>query len=121
MNALEQLTDAQTVLSTSTGITFPPPPLLTRLAQEEEKVVSAKGQSIPHRLAISGDEKVGLKSILGWSGSDHVAQMIGNAGFVRHQAVTVLYSESLRSLGPLPDDHSASLEEVRIYFSTCTR
>ncbi|KDQ21242.1 hypothetical protein BOTBODRAFT_60985 [Botryobasidium botryosum FD-172 SS1] len=110
--AIERLSDDHTVLSTSPGTLFPPPPLLTRLAREEEKLIGGQndvfGGRMPIRLAISGDEKAGLRSILGWTGGDSNAQLVGTPGFVRHQAITVLYSEHLRALGPMLDGSSSN-------------
>ncbi|KAG8875784.1 hypothetical protein FRB97_004724 [Tulasnella sp. 331] len=102
------------ILSTSPEVRFPPPSLLLQLAHREQatsggelgsdKTSSRLSASQQVALRLTGDDRTGLSSILGWSGSGHVIgdassvesmtmELIGTNAFLRHQTLTVLYAE----------------------------
>jgi len=75
----------QDLLSTTTGIQFPPPSLLRSLAEKED--------SDPTR-RLNPDERIRLHYLLGWEGRDAQGTgMVGIRGFVRQQEFCILYSE----------------------------
>lgn len=78
---VNSIQECDSVLSTSPGIRFPPPVLLLELAEKEAQT----GHS-----DLTAAQHVGLRSLLGWT-IDH--QMAGPSAFLRHQCLTVLYSE----------------------------
>lgn len=80
------------MLSTSPGVVFVPPVLLVRLAEKEKERPTRK---------LTGEERTGLSSILGWDGKDSRGRgMAGLPGFVRQQRLSVLYSEHVPALQP---------------------
>ncbi|GBE86058.1 hypothetical protein SCP_0805820 [Sparassis crispa] len=84
------------LLSTSPGLKFAVPSVLVSLAKKETADPTRK---------LTGDEKAALSSILGWEGKETLAQgMTGTPGFVRHQGLSVLYSQHI----PLPLTVSAA-------------
>lgn len=122
-SAVRQIQDPYCVLSTSTNVTFPPPPLILQLAQREVELgrqgqSSSSGSSLtnsmssaapavptspsgPPNLRLTGVEKTGLGSVLGWEGCEARGRgMAGVGGFIRHQGLTVLYAEHVASGEP---------------------
>ncbi|KAG8928069.1 hypothetical protein FRC02_007402 [Tulasnella sp. 418] len=96
-SAVAKITNDQAVLSTSPGIKFPPPSLIRRLAEREAS------SSTKSKFRLTGDEKAGLTSILGWhdpsehkNGNGEVPNtgiVIDTGMFIKHQRLTVLYAE----------------------------
>ncbi|KAF5320160.1 hypothetical protein D9611_010357 [Ephemerocybe angulata] len=79
-------------LSTSAGVSLSPPPLMKYLAKKEEENPKRR---------LKGDEKVGMRALLGWEGRDARGKgMIGMAGFVRQQEISVLVSSHVPSTPP---------------------
>lgn len=73
------------LLSTSPAVVFPPPTFLLSVANKEDKD--------PGRRPL-GDERAALTSLLGWQGKEALGKgVVGTSGFVRHQGLTVMYSE----------------------------
>lgn len=85
-SALRLMEERQGLLSASPGLIFHPPQLLVRLA-ESERVKPAR--------RLTGEERTGLTSILGWEGKKAAGRgnMTGMAGFLRQQQLSLLYSE----------------------------
>jgi 1-phosphatidylinositol-3-phosphate 5-kinase len=89
--SLEEIEKWKGLLSTSVGVSFAPPILISKLA-EKEKQTAATGPK--------GDEKMGLATLLGWEGESSRAKgMVGVAGFVRQQQLSLLYSTLVPSKG----------------------
>ena len=84
--ALRHMEERKGLLSASPGLIFHPPQLLVRLA-ESEKAKPAR--------RLTGEERTGLTSILGWEGKKAAGRgnMTGMAGFLRQQQLSLLYSE----------------------------
>ena len=84
--ALQRIEEGRALLSTSPGLVIPPPQLLVRLA-ELEKANPAR--------RLTGGERTGLTSVLGWEGKKAALRgnMTGTAGFLRQQHLSLLYSE----------------------------
>jgi len=100
LKSIEQSVD---FLSTSIGVTVEPPPLLVSLAEKEK--------NNPSRI-LTGDEKAGLTSILGWSERDTPgSSMSGTAGFIRHQEFSVLFSVHIPSQPP-PAPEASSISST---------
>lgn len=94
-SSLKQIERGRSCLSTSSGVVFDPPMLLTHLAEREKQ---------RPKLRLKGDEKVGLGSLLGWEGREvRAKRMTGIAGFVRHQEISILYSHHT----PMPPPETA--------------
>ena len=117
MSTLRRIQDQNCILSASPKLIFPPPPLVARLAQREESqrydghLYSSSGSSLSHRgpsmpvsvpgfaqgpptSRLTGVEKTGLGSILGWEGREARGRgMASVRSFVRHQGLVVLYAE----------------------------
>ncbi|KAI0065116.1 hypothetical protein BV25DRAFT_1799271 [Artomyces pyxidatus] len=88
---LRQVEKSRALLSTSVDILIPPPILLTRLAEKEKENPTRR---------LTGEERTGLASILGWEGKKAGGRgMSGTAGFVRQQRISVLYSEHVPACG----------------------
>ena len=86
---LKKVKNNQGLLSTSSGVLFSPPKLLSELAKAEE-------ETQPHR--IKGDQKTGLNSLLGWNGKEDLGKgMSGTLGFLRHQEFSVLVARHVPS------------------------
>jgi 1-phosphatidylinositol-3-phosphate 5-kinase len=83
---LRHIEEGKSLLSASSGLIIPPPPLFVRLA-ELEKVNPAR--------RTTGEERTGLTSILGWEGKKAATRgnMTGTAGFLLQQQISLLYSE----------------------------
>lgn len=97
--ALKRIEESKHILSTSPGVVFPPPYLITELAKKETRDPSRR---------LTGDEKAGLVSVLGWDGRDGGGNgMSGTPGFIRQQEISVLYSQHVPS-PPAPDPSSSS-------------
>lgn len=92
-SALHHVEESKDILSSSPGLVFPPPQLLVRLAESE------KGH--PNR-RLTGEERTGLTSILGWEGKKAAGRgnLIGTAAFLRQQQLSLLYSEHVYGPGP---------------------
>ncbi|KIO23123.1 hypothetical protein M407DRAFT_27362 [Tulasnella calospora MUT 4182] len=102
-----RLTNDKVLLSTSPDVRIPPPSLLLRLAERErsflfgESNASTQQLSTHGRLRLSGEDRVGLNSLAGWTQSslevpnvdDLLAKLTGVSAFVRHQSIRVLYTE----------------------------
>jgi hypothetical protein len=86
--------EASSVLSTTPGLSFPPPILLQELADKEAKT----GQS-----DVTASQNAGLRSILGWSVDHHLS---GPNAFLRHQCITTLYSEYVPEGSAHPDEEN---------------
>jgi 1-phosphatidylinositol-3-phosphate 5-kinase len=101
-------------LSTSVGVIVGFPPLIISLTDKEK--------DDPTR-PLSGDEKVGLDSIIGWDQSG--TTMSGTAAFLLHQKISVLYSEHVPSTSqPIPSSShlmSSHSDPSISGFSTCGR
>ncbi|KAG9019242.1 hypothetical protein FRB90_004804 [Tulasnella sp. 427] len=115
-----RLNDDGTILSTSPDVRIPPPAVLLRLAEQEHRVSSSElvksgsdqvfGPS--GRLRLTGEDKVALNSLMGWTQSsldvpseeDLLAKLVGISAFKRHQCICVLYMEHVPVTERLPDN-----------------
>ncbi|KAF8264840.1 hypothetical protein EI94DRAFT_1779477 [Lactarius quietus] len=84
--ALQRVEEGRALLSTSPGLVIPAPQLLVHLAESEKANPTRR---------LSGDERTGLTSILGWDGKRAASRgsMTGTVGFLRQQQLSFLYSE----------------------------
>ncbi|KAF8151494.1 hypothetical protein B0H34DRAFT_131326 [Crassisporium funariophilum] len=83
--ALKRINESIGLLSTSPGVVLKAPKTIIDLAEKE---TANQGRRL------KGDERVGLTSLLGWDGKDAEGRgMSGILGFVRHQGISVLYSQ----------------------------
>jgi 1-phosphatidylinositol-3-phosphate 5-kinase len=84
--ALQHVEEGRALLSTSPGLVVPLPQLLVRLAELEKANPTRR---------LTGEERTGLTSILGWEGKKAALRgsMTGTAGFLRQQQLSLLYSE----------------------------
>lgn len=83
--AVTRIISSASFLSTSAGISFPPPRILNELADKEKDNPGRK---------LFGFEKVQLHSLLGWEGRESRGHGMGGlAGFFRHQGISFLYAE----------------------------
>ncbi|THH14287.1 hypothetical protein EW146_g6020, partial [Bondarzewia mesenterica] len=99
-DALHRIEESKGLLSTSTGVIFPPPILLVRLAELEK--------GLPTR-RLTGEERTGLTGILGWEGKEARGHgMSGTVGFVRQQHLSILYSQHV----PLPRPSSSTVSNA---------
>jgi 1-phosphatidylinositol-3-phosphate 5-kinase len=98
---LEEIEKWKGLLSTSASVSFAPPILISKLAEKEKQVTA---------LGPRGDEKIGLTTLLGCEGEGSLPKgMVGVAGFVRHQQLSLLYSQLVPSKGrPGPQAPSGS-------------
>ncbi|KAI0260351.1 hypothetical protein BC834DRAFT_973492 [Gloeopeniophorella convolvens] len=88
--ALRRVEDGRALLSTSPGLVIPAPQLLLRLAELE--------RANPAR-RLTGEERTGLTSLLGWEGKRAAARyMAGTVGFLRQQRLALLYSEHVHDV-----------------------
>lgn len=86
---IQRIQKSQGLLSTTAGLSFPLPSLLAHLAEQEDHDPSRR---------LTGTERFGLNSVLGWEGRDSRGKgMAGIHGFVKHQEMCVLYSEHVIS------------------------
>jgi 1-phosphatidylinositol-3-phosphate 5-kinase len=93
--ALKHLKANKGYLSTSAGVTFDPPLLLDHLAEKEKE---------NPKWRLKGDEKVGLRALLGWEGREtHGKGMGGLSGFVRQQEISVLVSQHVPTIPASPE------------------
>jgi 1-phosphatidylinositol-3-phosphate 5-kinase len=85
-SALHRIEESKGMLSASPGLVFPPPKLLVRLAESEREYPSRR---------LSGEERTGLTSILGWESKKAAGRgnLISTAAFLRQQQLSLLYSE----------------------------
>ena len=108
--ALKQAEQTSEFLSTSIGVSFKPPSLLARLAEEE--------QNGPP-LYLKGDEKAGLHSLLGWdSKRTRWKAMTGIPGFTRHQTFSVLRSRHIPIVQPSLPTPSSETSSSSVHSST---
>ena len=85
VSILSRVNNASPLLTTSVGVTFPVPRVISDLADKEKRDGGGK---------LSGDERVSLTSLLGWEGRENRGRaMVGLQGFVKHQGITFLYTE----------------------------
>ena len=86
--ALHLIEDSKGLLSASPGLVFPPPQLLVHLAESEKEHPSRR---------LSGEERTGLTSILGWEGKKAAGRgnLISTAAFLQQQQLSLLYSEHI--------------------------
>ncbi len=98
--ALQRVEEGRALLSTSPGLIIPLPQLLVRLAESEKLNPTRR---------LTGDERAGLTSILGWEGKKAAVRgsMTGMTGFLRQQQLSLLYSERVYD----PDRASKSLAD----------
>ena len=84
--ALRRIEESKGMLSASPGLVFPPPKLLVRLAESEKEHPSRH---------LTGEERTGLTSILGWEGKKAAGRgnLISTGAFLRQQQLSLLYSE----------------------------
>ncbi|KAI0710732.1 hypothetical protein C8Q76DRAFT_678336 [Earliella scabrosa] len=110
--AVRRVDSWKDLMSTSPGVVFHPPRFLLAIAEQESKD--------PQRRLV-GDERAALTSLLGWHGKESLGRgMVGMHGFVRHQGLTVLYSEHVPGTGasallsppPTPSKSDTSSAEV---------
>ncbi len=85
-SALHRIDESKGMLSASPGLVFAPPQLLVRLAESEKEHPSRR---------LTGEERTGLTSILGWEGKKAAGRgnLISTAAFLRQQQLSLLYSE----------------------------
>ncbi|KAG8935294.1 hypothetical protein FRC01_003045 [Tulasnella sp. 417] len=102
-----RLANDKVFLSTSPDVRIPPPSLLLRLAERERSFsLSESAASTPTlgthtRFRLTGDERVGLHSLAGWTQcsldvpneDDLLAKLTNISAFLRHQSIRVLYAE----------------------------
>ncbi|KAI0299986.1 hypothetical protein B0F90DRAFT_1810525 [Multifurca ochricompacta] len=88
--ALRLVEEGRALLSASTGLVISPPRLLTRLSELEKANPTRR---------LTGEERTGLTSILGWEGKKAAARgsMTGMIGFLRQQQISLLYSEHVHN------------------------
>ncbi|KAH8111649.1 hypothetical protein DFH11DRAFT_1792176, partial [Phellopilus nigrolimitatus] len=95
-SALGRIVASSSVFSSSAGVVFPPPNILSKLAEKEKEDPNRK---------LLGSEKVSLNSLLGWDGRESRGSgMSGLPGFVRHQSITFLYTESISQIKRKPSE-----------------
>lgn len=111
-NIISKISQPTAVYSTSPDVHFPAPTLLSRLALRETSLVDHDATWMSNgKLRLTGVDKAGLSTILGWTNSsgpqnvlneaESSAQLTGTRAFVRHQGITVLYAEHVpASLDP---------------------
>ena len=86
-NALHRIEESKGImLSASPGLVISPPQLLVRLAESEKEHPSRR---------LTGEERTGLTSVLGWEGKKAAGRgnLIGTTAFLRQQQLSLLYSE----------------------------
>lgn len=91
---LQDIKNVESVLSTTPGVHFPPPALLNELVEKETRT---------GRSDLTASQNTGLRSLLGWS-VDH--QLTGPNAFLRHQCITTLYSEYVKTQPEASTDES---------------
>ena len=103
--ALRGIRHESSIFSTSYSVKLEPPPFLVRLAKDEDddEKLGETPNKARMRKRLTGTDKVTLSAILGWK-SDGSGGGFGNVnGFIKHQAITVLYSSP-----HLHHDHNGS-------------
>ena len=87
-SALHRIEESKGMLSASPGLVYQPPQLLVRLAESEKEHPSRR---------LTGEERTGLVSILGWEGKKAAGRgnLISTAAFLRQQQLSLLYSEHI--------------------------
>lgn len=105
---VHRLRESTCILSTSLEVRFPPPSLFRQLVSREEEqrssqAISSVGSStsssissttltMNSSLKLTGIERAGLASIIGWEGRESRGKgMYGIKGFIRQQNLTLLY------------------------------
>ena len=85
-SALHHIEEGKGLLSASPGLVIHPPQLLVRLAESEKESPGRR---------LTGEERTGLISILGWEGKKAAGRgnLINTAAFLRQQQISLLYSE----------------------------
>ncbi|PIL34683.1 hypothetical protein GSI_03463 [Ganoderma sinense ZZ0214-1] len=92
------------LLSTSPNVAFPPPSFVLSIADKETQD--------PTRRPL-GDEKAALSSLLGWQGKEPPGKgVVGVSGFVRHQGITVMYSEHVPGASVLSNPPALSKSDT---------
>ena len=110
---LTRVNSAAPLLSTSVGVVFAPPRILSNLADKEGKDPGRK---------LLGDERVSLSSLLGWEGRESRGRgMAGLLGFVKHQGITLLYAEYVPSKMELVENQNQTGKSSAVSTSTSTR
>ena len=96
-NALLRVEKSRGLLSTSAGVTFASPKIIVDLSEKERAQFSqAETQVHSHGQRLNVDERMALATLLGWDGKDAEGRgMSGVLGFLRQQAISVLYSVQL--------------------------
>ncbi|KII84857.1 hypothetical protein PLICRDRAFT_167256 [Plicaturopsis crispa FD-325 SS-3] len=106
--ALMHITRSSSLLSTTPGTIFPPPPLLVTLAEKETQDPTRR---------LKGDEKAALGSLIGWEGRESRGRgMGGTSGFVRMQGISMLVSTRIIVREP-----SEGNEEPIVKVTRCDR
>jgi 1-phosphatidylinositol-3-phosphate 5-kinase len=87
-SALHHIEEGKGMLSASPGLVISPPQLLVRLAESEKENPGRR---------LTGEERTGLTSILGWEGKKAAGRgnLISTAAFLRQQQLSLLYSEHI--------------------------
>jgi 1-phosphatidylinositol-3-phosphate 5-kinase len=85
-SALHHIEEGKGMLSASPGLIIHPPQLLVRLSESEKEHPGRR---------LTGEERTGLTSILGWEGKKAAGRgnLISTAAFLRQQQLSLLYSE----------------------------
>jgi 1-phosphatidylinositol-3-phosphate 5-kinase len=85
-SALHRIEESKGMLSASPGLVVSPPQLLVHLAESEKESPGRR---------LTGEERTGLISILGWEGKKAAGRgnLISTAAFLRQQQLSLLYSE----------------------------
>ena len=85
-SALHHIEEGKGMLSASPGLIIHPPQLLVRLSESEKEHPGRR---------LTGEERTGLTSILGWEGKKAAGRgnLINTAAFLRQQQLSLLYSE----------------------------
>ncbi|TFY60913.1 hypothetical protein EVJ58_g4840 [Rhodofomes roseus] len=90
LDTLRNVEARKDLVSTSPGLVFQLPSVLVSLADKEKEDPLRR---------LNGEERAALTSLLGWEGKDALGRgMVGTAGFVRQQGISLLYSAHV----PLP-------------------
>lgn len=110
-NIISKISQPSAIYSTSPDVHFPAPTLFSRLARREISFTNDATWISNGKLRLTGVDKAGLATILGWTNSfgaqnvlneaESSRELTGTHAFVRHQGLTVLYAEHVpASLDP---------------------
>ena len=109
--AVRRMDSWKDLMSASPGVVFPTPRFLRQIAEQETKDPTRR---------LVGDERAALTSLLGWHGRESVGRgMVGIDGFVRHQGLTVLYSEHVPGMSAIlspPPTPSKGDDDTEMHF-----